>query len=146
MTDLFDNVPEPSTTSKKICLACGADAPRNRIVCDACRADPDRAMSAVADDVARLEDAWKAAQRTASDATQARFAKVLEAHSEAYEPGPQNKEKALRIAFFLDRIKATLRKGDELSVVVAAWKAWDKRRNDLRILAVAAVLGAGDRV
>ena len=144
MKDLFEDHPEPTITPKKKCLACKATASRVRILCDACRADPDRAMAKLAEELVAMEDAWKAVQRTAADATQERFAKVLEAHGDAYGPG-SNKERQMRIAMFRSKLKATVKKGDELAALVTAWDAWQRRKNDLTIIAVAAVFAARNK-
>lgn len=142
MGDLFDETkaPQPVTTSKK-CVACAAPVTRSlQIFCAACRSQPMTAAERIADDVAALDDGWRALLATASDTTQERWVSVLVAHGEAYEPGQQHVQRK-RVAGFRARLRKTIDAGGEIGAIAAAYDRYLSRRADLVLVNVIAAFG-----
>lgn len=142
MGDLFDETeePQPVTTSKK-CVACGAEVSRTlQVLCASCRAQPMTAAERIADDVARLDEGWRALLAKSSERTQERWVSVLVAHGEAYETAPQHVQRK-RVAGFRSRLRKTIDAGGEIGAIAAAYDRYLVRRADLVLMNVVAALG-----
>lgn len=139
--DLFEGISDHVTTTKKRpCLVCGAEAPRPGILCLPCRSAAGASMARLQDEVTACESSWRAQLATCSPATQERFVGIVRAHGEAYAGG-ENRSRGKRIATFKARLSATVRTGGELGTVAGMYARWLTRSADLQLVAVVALMG-----